>query len=520
RSVPDLPTVAMDPDSPVSFTREVATILNNQCGNCHVRRARGQFSMATFTALAAGAGGAPVIIPGKSDESRLIEAIEEGSMPPNGEVPAEQLARLKKWINDGAPFDGTDNNAPLVGMTQSPPRANLEISRPMGNETVSFALDVAPVLMTNCMGCHFEARNVRGGLRIDNFQQLLRGGDSGPMLSPGDGANSLLVQRLTATDNTRMPRGRRTLDQAVIKKIIQWIDEGARFDGRQGNMNLRQLSAIAASEAASHEELLESRRGTGLRNWKKVMSDVPPVTEMGKEVLVIGTNDNAMLEEIAEFGDAVSQKIKTHLGVGKSEPLVKGQTSIFVFQRRYDYSEFGKMIETRDLPKSWSSHWDYDTVNAYLAVLLSKDQLDKIKPDLTQRLAAVAAAALGSDVPEWFADGLGYVVAEQLVGDKKVIKSWRADATLAASEMSSPTDFMQGRLANDKSGLVAYAFVRSLREMDSRRFREFLKLLRSGNAFEEAFAASWSTGPVELMNQQFGKGGRNNRNGRNRGNRN
>ncbi|MCP4081758.1 MAG: hypothetical protein GY819_17255 [Planctomycetaceae bacterium] len=520
RSVADLPTVQMDPSAPVSFTREVATILNNQCGNCHVQRTRGQFSMATFQALAAGVGGAPVVVPGKSAESRLIEAIEEGSMPPNGEVPPEQLARLKKWIQDGAVFDGPDNTAPLAGMTPRPPRQNIEISRATGNETVSFALDVAPVLMENCMGCHFEPRNnAQGGLRIDNFRQLLRGGDSGPMLSPGDGANSLLVQRLTATDNTRMPRGRRTLDKAVIEKIVRWIDEGARFDGRQGNMNLRQLSAIAASEAATHDELSETRRGGGLKNWKKVMSNVPAVTEIGKEVLVIGTDDNAMLEEVAEFGDEVSQKIKAHLGIGKNEPLVKGQISIFVFQRRYDYSEFGKMIETRDLPKSWSSHWDYDTVNAYLAVLLTKDQFGKIKPDVTQRLAAVASAALGPDVPDWFADGLGYVVAEQLVGDKKMIKSWQADAAQAAAEMSSPTAFMQGGLANDKSGLVAYAFVRSLREVDSRRFREFLKLLRSGNAFEEAFVASWSATPVELMNQQFGKGSGKNWQGRNRRNR-
>ncbi len=154
-----------------------------------------------------------------------------------------------------------------------------------------------------------------------------------------------------------------------------------------------------------------------------------------------------------------------------------------------------------------------------LGRLLTKDQFGKIKPDVTQRLAAVASAALGPDVPDWFADGLGYVVAEQLVGDKKMIKSWQADAAQAAAEMSSPTAFMQGGLANDKSGLVAYAFVRSLREVDSRRFREFLKLLRSGNAFEEAFVASWSATPVELMNQQFGKGSGKNWQGRNRRNR-
>lgn len=513
-----LPDPAMDPNAPVSFTREIAVILNNNCGGCHVQRARGQFSMATFNSLAAGVGGAPVIVPGKHDESRLIEAIEEGSMPPNGDgIPEAQLARLKKWIQDGAMFDGEDPEAQVANMVRQAQPA-IEIRRPVGNETVSFSREIAPVLMQNCMGCHYEARNVRGGLRIDNFRQLLRGGDSGPMVKPGDGANSLLVKRLTATDNTRMPRQRRPLNKDVVAKIVKWIDEGARFDGRDGQLNLRDVSAIARSEAATHEELMADRQAGVLRNWKKVMSDVPAVQASGDEVFVVSTEDNREREDIAQFGDRISQKIKSELSLDDDNPLVKGQVSIFVFDRRYDYSEFGKMVETREIPKSWRSHWGYDTVTAYAAVLVPEGtRLAELKPELTQRLASVAAASLGGDVPEWFADGLGYVVAEKVVDDKTVVADWRKSSTAAVAEMTNPTDFMQGRLANDKSGLVAYAFVKALRDMDGREFRKFLEALQTGTPFEEAFAASWSAPPVELIRQQFGGGrGRNNRQRRNR----
>lgn len=509
KSIPDLPSANLDPNAPVSFTQEVATILTAQCGSCHVQRNRGQFSMASYAALARGAGGAPVVIPGKPDESRLIEAIEEGSMPPNGAVPDAQLARLKKWIADGAAFDGDDPNAQIAAMNPTPRRErreSLTITPATGNESVSFAIDVAPVLMENCMGCHFEARNVRGGLRIDNFQQLLRGGDSGPMIRPGDGANSTLVQRLTATDNTRMPRGRRPLDKAVIEKIVTWIDEGAKFDGRQGDMNLREVSAIAASEAATHEELTATRGGDVMKNWKKVMSDIQPNTHSGDEVLVVGTSDNRILESLVSFSDGVANKIKTQLNLKKDKPLVKGKISVFAFDRRYDYSEFGKMVETRDIPKSWNSHWGYDTVNAYVAVLSGKSELSELKPELTHRLASVAVASLGPDVPEWFSDGMGYVVAEKVVGDKKKVKEWQTAAVQAAGEMGSPTDFLQGRLANDKSGLVAYAFVRNLRDSNPNQFQKFLKLLQAGNNFDAAFAATWSDTPVELMRRQFGNG--------------
>src|SRR5262245_45633535 len=36
------------PAGAVSFVKQVAPILNTRCGNCHVRNARGMFSMATY----------------------------------------------------------------------------------------------------------------------------------------------------------------------------------------------------------------------------------------------------------------------------------------------------------------------------------------------------------------------------------------------------------------------------------------------------------------------------------------
>src|SRR5204863_7657781 len=38
----------------VSFVKDIAPILNARCGGCHVRNARGQFSMATYESLMKG----------------------------------------------------------------------------------------------------------------------------------------------------------------------------------------------------------------------------------------------------------------------------------------------------------------------------------------------------------------------------------------------------------------------------------------------------------------------------------
>ncbi len=514
--IADLPVPTTLAGDTVSFSADVAGILMTNCGNCHVTRARGDFSMASYAALANGLGGSPVVVPGKPDESYLVEVIEQGMMPPSGNaVAAADLAVLKQWITEGANFDRDNPAENLRAIVQEMARqaqaaANPEIAMPTGSETVSFAMDVAPVLMENCMGCHYEAQNVRGGLRMTTFRQFLRGGDSGSLVTAGDGENSPLVQRLRATDNTRMPRGRQPLEKAVIDKIVTWINEGARFDGRDPRMNLREVSAIVRSEKATHEQLAEDRAAESLKRWKKVMLDIEPVEAGTSDFLVLGTADDAILTRIGEYAQSRSAAIKKQLGLKSKQPLVKGRISLFVFERRYDYNEFGKMVEGRDLPANWKLHWGYDTVNAWIAMQVSRDGLDELKPQIQQSLAALAVAANGIEVPRWFADGTGFLIAEELVNDGKLIKQWQAAAVDAASSMKEPTDFLRNRMSDDRAALVAYGFVRSI--MGKRRqFERTMKAIREGGPFGDAFSGIYSATPIELVQQSFGGEGGGNR---------
>ena len=57
-----------------------------------------------------------------------------------------------------------------------------------------FEKHVRPVLAENCYSCHSaEAASVFAGLRLDSKSTLLKGGDSGPALVPGDSGASLLL---------------------------------------------------------------------------------------------------------------------------------------------------------------------------------------------------------------------------------------------------------------------------------------------------------------------------------------
>ena len=58
----------------------------------------------------------------------------------------------------------------------------------------------------NCYGCHnSKMKTPMGGLQIDTRDGLLRGGDSGKAIVPGDPATSRLVQAVSYTHDLKMP---------------------------------------------------------------------------------------------------------------------------------------------------------------------------------------------------------------------------------------------------------------------------------------------------------------------------
>ncbi len=80
----------------VSFTKQVAPILSDKCGTCHVNGRRGGFSLATYSALMKGPPEGVVLFAGDVLGSRLIETIETGDMPRGGgKVSPAELTTLK-----------------------------------------------------------------------------------------------------------------------------------------------------------------------------------------------------------------------------------------------------------------------------------------------------------------------------------------------------------------------------------------------------------------------------------------
>ena len=93
-------------NTPMDFVKTVAPILEQRCLRCHsADKAKGNLSLTSRESALRGGDGGPLLVPGKPDESRLIEMVT-GNKP---EMPAEgtpltkaDIDRLREWISAGA----------------------------------------------------------------------------------------------------------------------------------------------------------------------------------------------------------------------------------------------------------------------------------------------------------------------------------------------------------------------------------------------------------------------------------
>jgi mono/diheme cytochrome c family protein len=71
---------------------------------------------------------------------------------------------------------------------------------------VDYPTQIKPIFTARCLACH-GALKQESGLRLDTGANTRAGGDSGAAVVPGNVADSLLIQRVSATDvSERMPR--------------------------------------------------------------------------------------------------------------------------------------------------------------------------------------------------------------------------------------------------------------------------------------------------------------------------
>ncbi|MED5471639.1 MAG: PSD1 and planctomycete cytochrome C domain-containing protein [Verrucomicrobiota bacterium] len=119
---------APSPEQAEFFEAKIRPLLANNCYGCHSQKAdsKGKLKaglyLDSYKGLINGGDSGSALVPGEPDQSRIVEAVlyrnEDMAMPPKGKLSLENIELIKKWVQMGAPWPGSENeiaNSPDKG---------------------------------------------------------------------------------------------------------------------------------------------------------------------------------------------------------------------------------------------------------------------------------------------------------------------------------------------------------------------------------------------------------------------
>src|SRR5438309_6399767 len=130
----------------IDFAKEIKPIFEASCIKCHGRgRTKGDLSIESRDTLLKGGESGRAIVPGRSQESHLIELVAgldpDSVMPQKGKrLTPEQIGLLRAWIDQGAPWDANISFAKPPPANLFPRKSPLPTARKGGSNPIDLLL--------------------------------------------------------------------------------------------------------------------------------------------------------------------------------------------------------------------------------------------------------------------------------------------------------------------------------------------------------------------------------------------
>src|SRR2546423_795117 len=105
---------------------------------------------------------------------------------------------------------------------------NVKTATDSSNEGMDFfEKKIRTLLAERCYECHSaESKKLKGGLRLDSRDGVLKGGDSGPVVLPGKPEKSLLIKAVRFTDEDLQMPPHHKLAADQIADLEKWVKLG------------------------------------------------------------------------------------------------------------------------------------------------------------------------------------------------------------------------------------------------------------------------------------------------------
>ncbi|MDF1815246.1 MAG: hypothetical protein P1V20_23805 [Verrucomicrobiales bacterium] len=111
-------------------------------------------------------------------------------------------------------------------------RAELPVAEMTRDKPVDFATEIYPFLKANCLACHNNTK-AKANLILESPDDMLKGGDLGPAIEPGNADVSLIFTTAAHIEDPTMPPANnkskaKNLNPNQLALLKQWVNEGAK----------------------------------------------------------------------------------------------------------------------------------------------------------------------------------------------------------------------------------------------------------------------------------------------------
>ncbi|MDB6117808.1 MAG: Protein of unknown function (DUF1553)/Protein of unknown function (DUF1549)/Planctomycete, partial [Verrucomicrobiaceae bacterium] len=272
-----------------------------------------------------------------------------------------------------------------------------------------FEKRVRPVLIERCESCH-GADKQKGGLRLDSRAAWQKGGESGPVLVPGDPDESRLIKAVRYGDPDLQMPPKHKLPETEIAALTEWVKQGAP-DPRGGR--LEQAKASGIDYAAARQK------------WA-FRKPILPAVPGAKGTHPIDAFIEAKLagQQPAAVADKVTLIRRATFDL-TGLPPTKQEVEAFASDASPKAFEkvINRLLESPHYGERWGRHW--------LDVVRYADSLDSRGSgkdgDILDawRYRDWVVAAFNKDMP------YNEFIMGQLAGDILAAKHWHADKVIA-----------------------------------------------------------------------------------------
>ncbi len=226
---------------------------------------------------------------------------------------------------------------------------------PTPEQAEFFEKKIRPILVEHCYACHSAgAKKLQGGLRLDSREAMIAGGDSGPVLVPGDPRRSKFIEAVGYKNVDLLMPPKAKLSETAIRDLHEWVKIGAPWVGKSEVAAPNKVAFDLAARKASHW------------SWQPIQRVEPPTVnnrEWSKSSV-----DRFLFAKLQQKGVRPAKPAEPHVLLRRLYfdiiGLPPSAEALIEFQK--EYSSTGqaaiekvvdRLLATPQYGERWARHW-------------------------------------------------------------------------------------------------------------------------------------------------------------------